>query len=145
MRLLIVGTLKGQLTTATKLAMDKGATVTHADSVDQALAVLRSGRGADLIMADVALDIRDLVVRLGFAAGQPIALEKVQVVSTEPAPWITRAEATLCGPEADPWPLSLTLLPRSAEPAAPSARTIPPVMAVRHASDDLHVRWWAPR
>ena len=27
MRLLIVGTLNGQLTTATKLAMDKGATV----------------------------------------------------------------------------------------------------------------------
>src|SRR6266436_58249 len=64
MRLLIVGTLKGQLTTATKLAMEKGATVTHADSNDQALAVLRSGRGADLIMADVAPDIRDLVQRL---------------------------------------------------------------------------------
>src|SRR6202162_3443141 len=64
MRLLIVGTLNGQLTTATKLAMQKDATVTHADSVDQALAVLRSGRGADLIMADVALDIRDLVQRL---------------------------------------------------------------------------------
>jgi DNA-binding NtrC family response regulator len=64
MRLLIVGTLKGQLTTATKLAMDKGASVTHADHIEQALAVLRSGRGADLIMADVALDIRDLVLRL---------------------------------------------------------------------------------
>jgi two-component system response regulator FlrC len=64
MRLLIVGTLKGQLTTATKLAMDKGASVTHADTIDQALAVLRSGRGADLIMADVAIDIRDLVLRL---------------------------------------------------------------------------------
>jgi DNA-binding NtrC family response regulator len=64
MRLLIVGTLKGQLTTATKLAMDKGATVTHAQDVAQALAVLRSGRGADLIMIDVALDIRDLVLRL---------------------------------------------------------------------------------
>src|SRR6516164_8861142 len=64
MRLLIVGTLKGQLTTATKLAMEKGASVTHADRAEQALAVLRSGRGADLIMADVALDIRDLVLRL---------------------------------------------------------------------------------
>ena len=64
MRLLIVGTLKGQLTTATKIAMDKGATVTHADSNEQALAVLRSGRGADLLMVDVALDIRDLVTRL---------------------------------------------------------------------------------
>ncbi|MGI8526275.1 MAG: sigma-54-dependent transcriptional regulator FlbD [Pseudolabrys sp.] len=64
MRLLIVGTLKGQLTTATKLAMDKGASVTHAESIDQALAVLRSGRGADLLMAEVTLDIRDLVTRL---------------------------------------------------------------------------------
>ncbi len=59
MRLLIVGTLGGQLTIASKIAMDKGASVTHADSNDQALAVLRSGRGADLLMVDVALDIRD--------------------------------------------------------------------------------------
>jgi len=64
MRLLIVGTLKGQLTLATKYAMDKGASVTHADTADQALAVLRSGRGADLLMVDVALDIADLVARL---------------------------------------------------------------------------------
>jgi two-component system, response regulator FlrC len=64
MRLLIIGTLGGQLTTATKLAMDKGANVTHADGNDQALAVLRSGRGTDLLMVDVALDIRDLVARL---------------------------------------------------------------------------------
>src|SRR6201997_2431178 len=64
MRLLIVGTLKGQLTAATKIAMDKGATVTHADSSEQAMAVLRSGRGADLLMVDVGLDIRDLVQRL---------------------------------------------------------------------------------
>ncbi len=64
MRLLIVGTLKGQLTTATKIAMDRGATVTHAQSVDQAMAVLRSGRGADLLMVDVALDIAELVGKL---------------------------------------------------------------------------------
>ena len=63
MRLLIVGTLKGQLTTATKIAMDRGAAVTHAESIDQALAVLRSGKGADLLMVDVAVDIRDLVER----------------------------------------------------------------------------------
>src|SRR3984893_3159550 len=64
MRLLIVGTLKGQLTAASKLAMDKGASVTHAESIEQAMAVLRSGRGADLLMVDVALDLRDLVLRL---------------------------------------------------------------------------------
>ncbi len=61
MRLLIVGTLNGQLSTATKLAMDKGALVTHAADIAQALAVLRSGRGADLLMVDVAVSIRDLV------------------------------------------------------------------------------------
>jgi DNA-binding NtrC family response regulator len=64
MRLLIVGTLKGQLTLATKYAMDKGASVTHAESIGQALSVLRSGRGADLLMVDVALDIAGLVGQL---------------------------------------------------------------------------------
>jgi DNA-binding NtrC family response regulator len=64
MRLLIVGTLEGQLTLATKLAIDKGASVTHAESVEQALRVLRSGRGADLLMVDVGINIRDLVGRL---------------------------------------------------------------------------------
>src|SRR5262245_54982117 len=64
MRLLIVGTLHGQLTLATKLAMDKGATVTHAESADQALKVLRAGRGADLLLVDVAIDIRALFERL---------------------------------------------------------------------------------
>jgi DNA-binding NtrC family response regulator len=64
MRLLIVGSLHGQLTIATKLAMDKGATVTHATDAAQALAVLRSGRGADLLMVDVAVNIRELVEAL---------------------------------------------------------------------------------
>ena len=64
MRLLIVGTLNGQLTTATKLAMEKGAQVTHAADIAQALAVLRSGRGADLLMVDVAVNIRELVTGL---------------------------------------------------------------------------------
>src|SRR5688500_4838027 len=64
MRLLIIGSLKGQLTAATKIAMDRGASVTHAIDIEQALNVLRAGRGADLLMVDVALDIRDLVLRL---------------------------------------------------------------------------------
>ncbi|MBN8986083.1 MAG: sigma-54-dependent Fis family transcriptional regulator [Rhizobiales bacterium] len=64
MRLLIVGTLKGQLTTATKIAMDNGASVTHAEDSELAMRVLRGGKGADLLLVDVALDIRDLVMRL---------------------------------------------------------------------------------
>src|SRR6186713_2836044 len=64
MRLLIVGTLRGQLSTATKIAMDRGAAVTHAESIEQAMAVLRSGKGADLLMVEVAVDIRALVEKL---------------------------------------------------------------------------------
>jgi len=61
MRLLIVGSLQGQIGAATKIAMDRGAKVTHAIDIDQAMAELRSGRGADLVMADVMLDIGRLV------------------------------------------------------------------------------------
>jgi DNA-binding NtrC family response regulator len=63
MRLLIIGTLKGQLSTATKIAVDRGAAVTHAVDIEQGLRVLRA-RGTDLIMADVGVDIRELVDKL---------------------------------------------------------------------------------
>ncbi|MEI9989995.1 MAG: sigma-54 dependent transcriptional regulator [Rhizomicrobium sp.] len=61
MRLLIVGQLQGQLTTATKIAMDRGAKVTHAIDIEQALASLRGGKGADLVLCDVKCDIGQLV------------------------------------------------------------------------------------
>ena len=61
MRLLIVGGLQGQIGLATKIAMDKGAKVTHATDIEQALASLRGGVGADLVFCDVALDIGSLV------------------------------------------------------------------------------------
>jgi len=61
MRLLIVGQLQGQLTTATKIAMDRGAKVTHAIDIEQALASLRGGKGADLVLCDVKCDIGLLV------------------------------------------------------------------------------------
>jgi two-component system, response regulator FlrC len=61
MRLLIVGGLQGQIGAATKIAMDRGAKVTHAVDIDQAMAELRNGRGADLVLADVTLDIGRLV------------------------------------------------------------------------------------
>ena len=61
MRLLIVGGLNGQIGAATKIAMDRGAKVTHAVSIEQALDSLRSGAGADLVFCDVMLDIGVLV------------------------------------------------------------------------------------
>ncbi|MEO1199920.1 MAG: sigma-54 dependent transcriptional regulator [Pseudomonadota bacterium] len=64
MRLLIAGSLGGQLTEATKIAIGLGAKVTHVADIDQALATLRAGRGADLIMVDVMLDIGALIAQL---------------------------------------------------------------------------------
>ncbi|GAA0549467.1 DNA-binding NtrC family response regulator [Rhizomicrobium palustre] len=61
MRLLIVGSLSGQIGAATKIAMDRGAKVTHASSIDMALAILRGGSGADLALCDIVLDIGTLV------------------------------------------------------------------------------------
>lgn len=66
MRLLIVGSLDGQLTTATKIAMDRGAKVLHADDIPTALATLRSGKGADLLFVDVTINITQLVTQLDF-------------------------------------------------------------------------------
>jgi DNA-binding NtrC family response regulator len=63
MRLLIIGSLNGQLTAATKIAIERGASVTQAADIAQGLAVLRT-KGADLIMIDVGLDIRELVEKL---------------------------------------------------------------------------------
>src|ERR1700733_13558018 len=61
MRLLIVGGLNGQIGAATKIAMDRGAKVTHAVSIEQALDILRGGSGADLVFCDVMLEIGTLV------------------------------------------------------------------------------------
>ncbi|MFQ5347438.1 MAG: sigma-54-dependent transcriptional regulator [Rhodothalassiaceae bacterium] len=63
MRLLIVGQLNGQLGEATATAVAKGAKVTHAADPESALGILRS-RGADLLMVDVAVDIKAFVAQL---------------------------------------------------------------------------------
>lgn len=63
MRLLIVGTLDGQLGAASKMAMDRGAQVTHAPDADMAMSILRS-RGADLLMVEISLDIPGIILKL---------------------------------------------------------------------------------
>jgi DNA-binding NtrC family response regulator len=61
MRLLIIGGLQGQIGAATKIAMDRGAKVTHAGDIDQGMATLRGGHGADIVLCDVTFDIARLV------------------------------------------------------------------------------------
>ncbi|MEW5687437.1 MAG: sigma-54 dependent transcriptional regulator [Pseudomonadota bacterium] len=61
MRLLVVGKLSGQLSTAVKMAMSAGAKVSHVENTGAALHALRAGQGADLLMVDYDLDIAGLI------------------------------------------------------------------------------------
>ncbi|MBI1246203.1 MAG: AAA domain-containing protein [Alphaproteobacteria bacterium] len=61
MRLLIIGSLSGQVSTAAKIAISRGARVSQVDDVARGLDALRAGKGADLVMIDVGLDIGGLV------------------------------------------------------------------------------------
>ena len=112
------------------------------ETSDLAVLRLRSLLPAPAVDATGA---RDVVVRLGIWGNVPLTLRRIQLVSLEPRPWIVRAEASLCGPEADPWPLSVAWVspPSSSQAAAQREPWISPEMAVRHASDDLCIRWWA--
>ena len=64
MRLMIIGSLNGQISTAGKIAIGRGAKVTHAEDAEQALGALRSGKGADLVMIDVKQDIAAFITHL---------------------------------------------------------------------------------
>lgn len=64
MRLLIVGSLNGQIGAASKIAIGRGAKVAHADDIDAALHALRSGQGADLVMIDDKLEIERMIASL---------------------------------------------------------------------------------
>lgn len=64
MRLLIIGSLGGQVGAASRIAMQRGAKVIQAEGISQALDVLRSGQGADVVMVDVAFDIDQLITAM---------------------------------------------------------------------------------
>ncbi|HWK43262.1 MAG TPA: sigma-54 dependent transcriptional regulator [Stellaceae bacterium] len=64
MRLLIVGPLSGYISAAGKIALARGAKVAQVDDIERALAALRAGQGADLIMMDVKLDVGRMIACL---------------------------------------------------------------------------------
>jgi two-component system, response regulator FlrC len=64
MRLLIIGSLNGQIGAASRIAMQRGAKVIQAEGITQALEVMRSGQGADLVMCDVVYDIEQLIAAM---------------------------------------------------------------------------------
>jgi DNA-binding NtrC family response regulator len=91
MRLLIVGGLQGQIGLATKIAMDKGAKVTHAENIEQALASLRGGAGADLVFCDVNQDIAP-VVACGIGTDTRRAVDAIRAGAKEYLPLPADAE-----------------------------------------------------
>ncbi len=64
MRLLIIGGQTSELSAAAKMAMDRGARVAFAPTIDSGRAALRKGQGADLVMIDVKLDVKGLIAAL---------------------------------------------------------------------------------
>ena len=78
---------------------------------------------------------REILVRLGAALQTPLTLGRLQIAN------VARAEARLCGPEADAWPLAIAVTPKG-PPSFAAQAPIAPVLAVRHATDDLCVRFW---
>ncbi len=64
MRLLIVGEHAREVVEASRIAAGRGAEVRQVATFDQAMHDLRSGRGADLLLVEVRLDIRRIIDRL---------------------------------------------------------------------------------
>ncbi|TNE29273.1 MAG: sigma-54-dependent Fis family transcriptional regulator, partial [Alphaproteobacteria bacterium] len=64
MRLMIVGSLEGHISTAGKIALSRGVDVVHCEDTGEALGALRAGRGADLVMVDVRQNIGTFITDL---------------------------------------------------------------------------------
>ncbi len=74
MRVLIIGSLSGELGQAARLATSRGARVCQVDSVPAALALLRAQPAQDVVLCDVSQGIEILVRAL---AAERIALSVV--------------------------------------------------------------------
>lgn len=75
---------------------------------------------------------KSLLVRLGASRGTPLTLGRIVLDGKG----VARAEARLCGPDADGRPLAIVMTPK------PSSSPLAPVLALRHPTDDLCVRYW---
>lgn len=90
-----------------------------------------------------------LVVRLGSSRGTPLTLGRVTAGNKQRGGGALRAEAHLCGPDADLHPLAVHSVPGEAKRSPnesgsdrPREPLIAPILSVRHSTDDLCVRLW---
>jgi two-component system, response regulator FlrC len=64
MRLMIIGQLEGYISAAGKIALQRGAKVTHCEDTQEAIGALLNGKGADAILCDVKQKIGPFVLAL---------------------------------------------------------------------------------
>lgn len=64
MRVLIIGSLSGELGVAARIAASRGATLDQAETIETAMRVLRQDAQTDLIICDVARDLPRLMAQL---------------------------------------------------------------------------------
>lgn len=81
---------------------------------------------------------RQLLVRLGAANGVPLTLARIEVRRGEGSPELSLVHAELCGKDAVPSPLFVSVEGGKPEP---DPQAIAPVLATRHSSDDLCVHF----
>ena len=64
MRVLVIGSLSGELGVAGRIALARGAKLDQADDVETALARLRAAAALDLVLCDVTHDVAALIARM---------------------------------------------------------------------------------
>ena len=64
MRLIVIGSLGGELGAAAKIAVARGATLHHAESITDALSQIRAEPGIDLVICELNHDIAGLLASL---------------------------------------------------------------------------------
>ncbi len=64
MRLMIIGQLEGYISTAGKIALQRGAKVIHCEDIEEAIGALRNGKGADVVMCDIKQKIGKFIADL---------------------------------------------------------------------------------
>lgn len=86
MRILIIGSHHQQIVQASAIASRLGAAVTHAPDSDKGIASLCSGKSADVVMADVNMDIAGLIDSLATQhISIPVIAYGIDVESDAPA------------------------------------------------------------
>jgi hypothetical protein len=87
-----------------------------------------------------AQGFREVVVRLGTQPSSPLAVSVIEVAAKDGSVHIDSADARLCGSDADAYPLAVSVAPSPAT-VVTYPRPTSPLAVVRHASDDLCVRY----